>query len=154
MTTTKPVFKNVKKRFGRRIETKNAFKKALRQLEKRFPKVFNLKHPKPLALGIREDIFMSETGMSKKSIRKALTFYCGSHQYLQCLKEGVKRHALSGKPTEDVVTKEEADKAYEQCSLLFKRIAANNAARRASRSKKDEGKSRTVVVKKKKALNR
>lgn len=133
MTTKKRVFNNIKKRFSRRIETKNNYKKALRRLEKAFPKVFNLNKPKPLSHGIREQIFNAETGLSKKSIRKALTFYCNSHQYLKCMKEGVARYDLSGKATEISVTAEEAGVAYEKCSSLFVRIAEKNAEKKRLR---------------------
>lgn len=150
MSDEKHMFKTVKRRFKSRIETKNAFKKYFRELENKFKKAFNLKRPKPLAIGIRDEIFLSGIDMSKKSIRKALIFYCGSHQYLQCIKEGAQRVGLSGNPTGDVVTADEAKRAYEQCSALFGRIASKNkVARRTEPTKTSK-----VIVKKKKTFSK
>ena len=149
MNEANHIFKTVKPRFRKKIVTKNNFKKSFRLLERKFPKAFNLKRPKPLAIGIRDEIFLSGIDMSKKSIRKALTFYCGCHQYLQCIKEDVSRINLSGKPSDSKVTKTEAERAYEQCSALFSRISKNHGGGNNSPSNPSK-----VVVKKKRSFTK
>ncbi len=106
-----------------KIPSTNKYKLAFRKIEGMFPKVFNLSHPKPLSIGIREELFERNISMSKKTVRKALFFYCSSHQYLKKIKEGAKRYDLNAK-TSSIVTTEEAVKARKNLEDLYAVIKA------------------------------
>lgn len=110
-----------KKEAQKKIESKNKYKLALRQLESVFPKVFNLLNPKPLSIGIREELLALEQGVSNKQIRMGLFFYCNSHQYLCSVKEGVRRVNATGRYTKEV-TKEEEQDAKKRLRELFTKI--------------------------------
>ncbi len=111
----------IRTRPHKKIESKNKHKIALRKLEKEFPKVFNLAKPRPLTIGIRDNLLKMEKEVSNKTVRLGLFFYCNSHQYLHSVKEGVKRVNENGRFTKPV-TKEEEVKAKSELSKLYKSI--------------------------------
>ncbi len=120
-------FNMVRKKYtGRKIQSTNKYKLAFRTLEKLLPRVFNLHKPKPLSLGIREDIINLNLGISNRTIRSALHYYCNRYQYLVTIRDGVSRIDTSGKPTSAVISKEEQAAAYERCQQVYKTIKENN----------------------------
>ena len=72
---------------------------ALTWLKEQFPLAF-LNTPKPLKVGIHQDVFNSEKeGIpAKRWIRYALGHYVKSHSYLKCLNTGLDRLNLQGMP--------------------------------------------------------
>ena len=73
----------------------------LRYFIKVFPKLFSVKDPKPLALGVHKDIFerVEKEGITKKEISKALGRYITRKAYFQCVIEGGDRYDLDGNKT-------------------------------------------------------
>jgi hypothetical protein len=107
-----------------KLKSKNKHKLALRILEKEFPKVFNLAFPKPLSVGIREELIASKKEISNKQIRLGLFFYCNSHQYLRCVKEDTHRVNATGRYVKKV-TKEEEQDSVKRLRILFAKIKKN-----------------------------
>jgi hypothetical protein len=104
-----------------KIKSKNKHKLALRALESEFPKVFNLSFPKPLSIGIRDELLSLNTSVSNKQIRLGLFFYCNSHQYLRCIKAGVNRVNSTGRYVKEVTADEEKE-ANKRLRSLFAKI--------------------------------
>lgn len=107
-------------------QSKNKHKLALRQLEKTFPKLFNLANPRPLDLGIREKLLAMEKDVSNKTVRLGLFFYCNSHQYLRSVTEGTARINAKGRFTKKVTKEEEMD-AKKRLKELFKSIKSKKS---------------------------
>lgn len=78
-------------------------------LKRRFPKTF-FEEPKPLAVGIKEPLFLmtEELGVSKTNIRIFLGFYIHSTLYKKQIVEGAERINLQGEVA-GYVTKLEED---------------------------------------------
>lgn len=106
---------------GKKKESANKHKLALRKLEKEFPKVFNLSRPRPLDKGIRTQLLAKDKEVSNKSVRLGLFFYCNSHQYLRAVVEGTLRVNANGRFTKKV-TKEEEIEAKDRLRKLFSSI--------------------------------
>jgi hypothetical protein len=104
-----------------KLKSKNKHKLALRLLEKEFPKVFNLASPRPLSIGIREELIAANKSISNKQIRLGLFFYCNSHQYLKSVKEGTHRVNSTGRFVKKV-TKEEETESIKRLRALFTKI--------------------------------
>jgi sRNA-binding protein len=121
-------FKTVARKFTprKKVPSTNKYKLAFRELEKKLPRLLSLYRPKPLEAGIREKLISLDLGLSNKTIRNALKFYCNSHQYLKCIIEGKPRVDVNGKRTSVLVTKEEQLSAIHRCKELFSRVKENN----------------------------
>lgn len=141
-------FNTVKKRFRPKIKSTNKYKLAFQQLEKKLPRAFNLGRPKPLKIGVLEDLFNTDTGLSKKTIRRALFFYCNSHQYLKQVIVGRVRIDIFGKPTEQVVSGDEAEHAKDSLKKVFKSIKSKNHSKVKAQAKK-----KTMIIKKRKRID-
>tara|TARA_B100000749_G_scaffold276891_1_gene264889 strand:- start:1882 stop:2319 length:438 start_codon:yes stop_codon:yes gene_type:complete len=138
-------FNTVRKRYQPKPETTNKYKKAFHILSRKMPRVLSLKKPRPISIGFREELFKMELEISKKTIRNALMFYCNSHQYLQCVKEGAERINVNGKGSGVCVTEEEAQAAKEKCSAVFASIKESN------KKKKSKDQEKIVAVKTKRS---
>jgi ProP effector len=87
-----------------KAELKRRAQAMLATLVERFPRCFTPEQPKPLKIGIDQDIITEMLGSSKASLafetdlRGAMRFYTGSPAYLQALVEGATRVDLAGGP--------------------------------------------------------
>ncbi len=80
------------------IDEKQKIDEVMNRLCELFPKTFDWKHPKPLKLGIIEDIMLLENhGYSRQSISKALSFYTSRLAYLTSLVKKKCRFDLEGR---------------------------------------------------------
>ncbi len=59
-----------------REQSKELFNKTKAWLESTFPKAFNFKEPKPLKLGIEQDLLFLPSPCSKRQLRRCLGSYC------------------------------------------------------------------------------
>lgn len=98
-----------------------ANRKALDELCEHFPEVFNPRQPRPLKIGIHEDI--AATGkLSKTRIRRALNVYVRLRSYYRCMAEGAERIGIDGQAA-GLVSADEALHAKEKLDAIDKRRA-------------------------------
>lgn len=98
-----------------------ANRKALDELCELLPEVFNPRQPKPLKIGIHEDI--AATGkLSKTRIRRALNVYVRLRSYYRCMTEGAERVGIDGQAA-GLVSADEALHAKEKLDAIDKRRA-------------------------------
>ena len=71
-----------------------------------YPACFNWKQPRPLKIGIREDLLAA--GHDPKLIHRALLKYCAVRRYLKAMQTGTPRIDLQGQPVGTVTEAEEA----------------------------------------------
>jgi sRNA-binding protein len=73
--------------------------------------LFDPKHPKPLAIGIKRQI-VAELGMDDRKARqlgRLLGMWCGRPSYLEALAaDGATRHGIDGRPVEPVTAEHQA----------------------------------------------
>ncbi|WFU49162.1 ProQ/FinO family protein [Sinorhizobium terangae] len=85
-----------------------------RHLSEKWPEAFNTRAPKPLKIGIREDIRALDHELSDHDLKRALRAYTKLERYLKSLRAGAARVDLDGNPTGNV---SEADAATAQALL-------------------------------------
>lgn len=91
--------------FSAPIPTQQKIEETLKWLTRTFPQCFNLQNPIPLKRKIEHDIFFylpNNNSLSKKSIRKALTFYTYNEKYQTAVLKGIYRFDLEGKTVERI----------------------------------------------------
>ena len=71
-----------------------------------YPACFDWKQPRPLKIGIREDLIAA--GHDQKMIHRALAKYCARRPYLKATQAGTPRLDLQGQPVGTVTEAEEA----------------------------------------------
>lgn len=99
--------------------SKNKHKLAFRKLEESFPNIFHLKKPRPLCVGIREQLIkLKDKKISNNTVRLGLYFYCNSYQYLPVIIEGADRIDINGNKS-GFVTKDEEIIAAEKYSKMI-----------------------------------
>ena len=94
-----------------------AIRKDMEILLKEFPKAFTLKNPKPLKIGIKEDIFAKwgdNAPMSKLRFGKALQGYVNTKSYLRAFATEQHRYDLEGKKVQEIT---EANKTHAATAL-------------------------------------
>ena len=91
----------------------------------RFPATFFIHKPKPLKIGIYNDLLALGV-LDQKSLSAFLGAYCNLGRYLAALVPGAQRVDLDGNPTGEV-TPEEAEIAAKALSALHERRAARKA---------------------------
>ncbi len=101
-----------------RQKNREAAKAAVELLSSNYPEVFNLKDPKPLKVGIHEELAADEK-VSKTKIRRALSAYVRHYNYISCLVEGADRINLKGE-VDGVVSADEAQHAKEKVDAIDK----------------------------------
>ena len=80
---------------------------ALAWLMQTYPKVFDSKPPKPLKIGIFEDIIALPHKHSSDDIKAALRYYVRSWFYLEKITKENKRYDLEGNAVQDITEKHE-----------------------------------------------
>ena len=94
------------------------------ELVSKYPLALSLhRSKKPLAIGIHQQLFTADTGLSRKSIRLALAAYVRRSSYLKAIVAGVSRVNLDGSNA-GLVTESEVMYSVE---LLSKRLESKNA---------------------------
>ncbi len=79
-----------------------------------FPACFNRTDPRPLKIGLGEELMAlagvhpALTGLSRTQIRRALRIYTGSPAYRKALKKGGPRYGLAGQPAGEVTPDQQA----------------------------------------------
>ena len=76
-------------------------------LAARYPDCFDWRQPRPLKIGIREDLLAD--GHPRPAIRRALGAYCSRVKYLKALRAGTPRIDLQGQPAGEVTEDDAAD---------------------------------------------
>jgi ProP effector len=101
------------------------FEALLAVIRQRFPETFFIHKPKPLKIGIYNDLLALGV-LDQKGLRAFLGAYCKLGRYLAALVPGAQRVDLDGNPTGEV-TPEEAEIAAKALSALHERRAARKA---------------------------
>lgn len=114
---------------GRRPKAETAA--TLRLMVEKFPAVFVQGGPRPLKIGIRDDL-LAALPETPPFLGIAIGFYCNSRAYLEACVAGVPRVDLGGNPC-GTVTPAEAAHAIEKLAKLAKRRIAAAQARRRKR---------------------
>jgi ProP effector len=91
----------------------------------RFPATFFIHKPKPLKIGIYDDL-LAVGVLDEKGLSAFLRAYCKLGRYLAVVVPGAQRVDLDGNPTGEV-TAEEAQLAATALSVLHERRAARKA---------------------------
>ena len=123
-------------------------------LVERWPNTFNYSEPKPLIVGIREEICaIAASEDEKKVLMIALNAYCRRLVYITCLVKYTHRYDLSGNESQ-IITESEKEYAVHQNDLfkairkdkLKKKINHIEEKRLASLSKSDEAKDEVKIT--------
>ncbi|HKM16507.1 MAG TPA: ProQ/FinO family protein [Marinospirillum sp.] len=101
-----------------------------------YSSAFILSQPKPLKVGIHDDLLAAEGGELKK-IQRALAGYVKLPRYLHCLKAGAVRLDLQGQPAGSV-TQQEADFAQAQLQKLAQNNKQREAQKKQQQAKQEE----------------
>ena len=88
-----------------RNKNRAANQAAVELLETNYPKAFNAAEPKPLKIGIQEELVADEK-VSRGKIKRALATYVRNPRYLQSIVEGAERVDLSGEAAGTVNARE------------------------------------------------
>jgi len=91
------------------IKTQHALETVLASVDwlvVNFPRAFSQELPKPLKIGIHDDIIACQRGdkPSQAKIRQALRYYTNSRAYLACQQAGTPRVDLQGHVMGEVTT--------------------------------------------------
>ncbi|UTW43918.1 ProQ/FinO family protein [bacterium SCSIO 12844] len=100
----KPKFNKPKSRPQPNPETME-LKKSINTLCRMFPRLFNYQSPKPLKVGILEDIFIvvgNRLPQPKSHYKRVLSYYTGTKRYLNCVLDSRHRYDLMGKPVAEI----------------------------------------------------
>lgn len=88
-----------------------------------FPKCFNLKTPKPLKVGINQEIFEvwgENTPMTRTRLYRAIRWYAHSKAYLSSF--DTEKHRLGlNEEMEQEITEEDRERARDLYSVIYKR---------------------------------
>ena len=121
-----------------RAKAREAAKAAMALLCEHYPEIFNLNEPKPLKIGIHQDLAADEK-ISKTKIRRGLSAYVRHHKYHACLIPGANRVGIDGQVTGQV-TEDEASHAQEKLSAQkerFQQRKKQNQQRRRDKEKSE-----------------
>ena len=72
-----------------------------------FPACFSRSAPKPLKIGLGEEL-LALADLSRTQLRRALKVYTGAPAYRQALAQGGPRYGLDGQPTGEVTPEQQA----------------------------------------------
>lgn len=110
-----------------------ANRKAMDELCELYPQTFNPRQPKPLKIGIHEDL-AADGKLSKTRIRRALNVYVRLRSYYACMSEGADRVNIDGSAAGKVST-EDAEHAKQKLDAIDKRRAERAKQRPAAKRK-------------------
>lgn len=120
-----------------RNKNRAANQAAVELLETHYPKAFNGASPKPLKIGIQEDL-VADDKVSRGKIKRALATYVRSPRYLQSLVEGAERVDLNGEAA-GAVTEGEAEHAKSKLAeYKQRRVERQKEQRKAAREAEKE----------------
>ena len=111
---------------------------AVQLLMDAYPNVFSRDNPKPLKIGIQEDL-VADDKVSRTKIKRALASYVRSPQYLRSFAEDADRIGLDGEPA-GKVTAEEADHARAKLKSMHeaRKQRIKEQAKEARKKEKEE----------------
>lgn len=89
-----------------RNKNREANQAAVELLIAAYPNTFNLEEPKPLKIGIQEDLVADEK-VSRGKIKRALATYVRNPRYLQSMVVGAQRVDLTGAEVAEVTSEDE-----------------------------------------------
>lgn len=98
------------------------------QLAERWPALFNLKKPVPLAIGINDALLEAMPEASPDQIRRSLAYWCNRPRYLMALAKGTDRYGLEG--VQGTVTEEQAADAAQRLKTLKEHFKEKEEAKR------------------------
>ncbi len=122
-----------KKTEAQRKKEFEANRKAMEELCELYPEAFNPRQPKPLKIGVHEDL-AADGKLSKTRIRRALNVYVRLRSYYACMTEGTERVTIDGSAAGQV-TAEEAGHAKQKLDAIDKRRAERNKNKPAPKRK-------------------
>ncbi|KFJ44116.1 hypothetical protein IBE48_09525 [Francisella philomiragia] len=98
--------------------SKEKKQECLEELQQLIPNRFNLDNPKPLVIGVSEELFDRLDGkMSRLRIRNALSWFCNNKEYYIAILKDKKRYDLEGNYHSDI-----SEKNLEQAKEKFIKI--------------------------------
>jgi ProP effector len=124
-----------------RRKKREAAKAAVELLSEAYPEVFNLQEPKPLKVGIHEDLAADEK-LSKTKIRLALSAYVRHYNYLSCLVEGAQRVDLKGQPVAAVTAEDQAHAREKMAAVEQAREERKQQAQQRKKSQQNRKKAK------------
>lgn len=107
-------------------------------LLEKFPSTFNAHKPKPLKLGILQDLFEELEPESRTPVRRLLGAYCHTRRYLKALVSQDVRVNLQGNPC-GAVTAEQKERAKKELLVARKqkgKAVINNQRQQSPANKK------------------
>jgi sRNA-binding protein len=96
-------------------------------LIERWPDLFNVKKPVPLAIGIHAALMKAMPDITEQQIRRVLVRWCNRPHYLAALTTGADRHGPDG--VQGTVTEKAAKLAAEQLKMLQDRFVEKAKAK-------------------------
>ena len=106
----------------------SATKRIRAEMIERWPDVFNVKKPGPLAIGINDALLEAMPDITSVQLRRVLVRWCNRPYYLMALTAGADRHGLDG--VQGTVTEEQAVFAAEQLKILHTKFVEKAKAKR------------------------
>ena len=105
-------------------------KRILTELTERWPGVFNVKQPVPLAIGIDGELLAAMPEITNAQLRRVLAQWCNRPCYLRALIAGGDRHGLEG--VQGTVAEDAAKRAMAQMEALTANVFEKTKAKRAA----------------------
>ncbi len=115
-----------------RNKNREANQAAVALLVENYPQAFNSEEPKPLKIGIQEDL-VSDEKVSRSKIKRALATYVRNPRYLKSLVEGADRVDLQGESTGKVSAEEEQHAKAKLDEYKQRRVERQKEQRKAQR---------------------
>lgn len=114
----------------------NAAKRIEAQAAERWPTLFNLYKPVPLAIGIYDALLEALPDATADQLRRMLGKWCNRLRYLAVLTADAERHALDG--VQGVVTEEQAAIAAKRLETELVVVRARHKAKVAAKRKQEK----------------
>lgn len=120
-----------------RNKNREANQAAVELLASHYPEAFDSSSPKPLKIGIQEDLIADEK-VSRGKIKRALATYVRNPRYLQSIVEGADRIDLQGVSAGKVSADEESHAKATLAEYKQRRIERQKEQRKAQRAAEKE----------------
>ena len=118
--------------------SKELFHQTKAWLESTFPKGFDFKEPKPLKLGIEQDLLSVSSPYSKTQLRRCLGSYCFNRAYLKAILHENWRYNLNGDKVEEI-SQEHKDRAMKDLAERKKKFQRKQERRHKSAHVREGG---------------